>query len=573
MRLSEYYLGDPRLILVPVEHLTTDGMSRELAAFLQDGGRWDAARVALFDRAFSLYWTRSSALARRTRTWVAPRLRHVAIITQPAAVRPYAQLLNTSAWSLYDGDFDPERSHPELAAYLFVHGDRLAVVGDVALAALHAAPYWLERSPDECAAFAAAAARATRPDGDVLRAIAAGLPWLRELRHEDLRPVAREGARAVAAKPAGGPAYRPIPGTGLLVPDAIVAEPPKLVDASAAAARATLARYHAAWRAEPRAAIAALCDWLTADAPRLLVTAQNGRVVWEPDAPARLGALRAELRQGDPAAVDSIAEDLRVIDRHTRRFLGALVAPDTLPRPAPETEQQGYSYMHRDRALIAYNLREPGMERLHGPALPYARAMLGARTAHEWSHLVADAGWVPLAVAGERLAELQARFAAELESVVAAAPEPIRRIAAADLEEIAGTYPASAALARLLLERVPDYQANLVAMRFLDESERETYVRHNVRTLRPFYSAPRVWRMLIRYLYEYQYLRFSAVTDPAAFFVRSTWFDEDFFATGILDARRFDALTEAVAALCACWAVDERRFRARDAGAEPSSRA
>ena len=38
------------------------------------------------------------------------------------------------------------------------------------------------------------------------------------------------------------------------------------------------------------------------------------------------------------------------------------------------------------------------MERLHGPPLPYARAMLGARTVHEWAHLAVEAGWVPRTV-------------------------------------------------------------------------------------------------------------------------------------------------------------------------------
>jgi hypothetical protein len=50
------------------------------------------------------------------------------------------------------------------------------------------------------------------------------------------------------------------------------------------------------------------------------------------------------------------------------------------------------------------------------------------------------------------------------------------------------------------------------------------------------------------------------VTDPVSFFVRSTWFDADFFATGILDGARVAMLTERARALCACWAVDEARF-------------
>ncbi len=66
--------------------------------------------------------------------------------------------------------------------------------------------------------------------------------------------------------------------------------------------------------------------------------------------------------------------------------------------------------------------------------------------------------------------------------------------------------------------------------------------------------------MLIRYLFELQYLGFSEVADPGTFLARSTWFDGDFFATGVLDETRFGALADAAAALCACWTVDETRF-------------
>src|SRR5512147_3064115 len=111
MTLVEYYLADPRLILIPIEHLAPSGMSRELATLLVDRPGWSAAHGELFDRAFALYWKRSAGLAQRARTWMSPRVRHAAVVTDPAAVRPYVQLLNTSAWLLYAVDFDPLRSH------------------------------------------------------------------------------------------------------------------------------------------------------------------------------------------------------------------------------------------------------------------------------------------------------------------------------------------------------------------------------------------------------------------------------------------------------------------------------
>src|SRR6185503_2053522 len=102
MRLAELYFADPRLVLVPIEHLSATGMSRGFAALVADRRGWSPERIALFDAAFSRYWTRSTALACRTGTWPAPRLRHVAVVGEPLAVRPYVQLLNTSAWMLYE---------------------------------------------------------------------------------------------------------------------------------------------------------------------------------------------------------------------------------------------------------------------------------------------------------------------------------------------------------------------------------------------------------------------------------------------------------------------------------------
>jgi hypothetical protein len=150
--------------------------------------------------------------------------------------------------------------------------------------------------------------------------------------------------------------------------------------------------------------------------------------------------------------------------------------------------------------------------------------------------------------------------------VIAAAPARVRELTRDDLATLSAERSPGRALTRILLSRMPDYRANLVARRFTTAAERETYVRQNIRTLRPQYAPARLWRMLVRYLYEYQYLGaalgLTSVADPRTFFLSSTWFDADFLATGILDDASFDALTAAVAALCGCYAVDSSRFRA-----------
>jgi hypothetical protein len=551
MTLVDYYFADSRLFLIPIEHLTPSGMSREFAAELCARGAWSAAHGELFDRSFALYWSRSLALATRTRSWMPPRVRHVAVVTNEQGVRPYAQLLNTSAWTVYKTDFDPPSGHPEFGAYVLAQGDRMALTGEVTLSALHNAVWWLERTDAECDAFAAAAARSARPDATGYHAIAAALPWLRRLRHETLAP-------PLATSP-----HRVIPGTGILVPQALEGEPRGLVDAWATAAKRTIDLYRASWQAAPDRVLGDLSDWLRHDAPPLLVTAERGRMLWDRGHPERLGSLRSALKRGDAAAVAAVGEDLRTVARHTEAFLSALTCPDALPMPAAETEQGGYTYMHRERRLIAYDIDEPGMERLSGPPLPYARAMLGARTIHEWAHLAVDAGWVPCVVGDAELATRRARFASALGDVIAELPPPVRALTAGDLAALGAERPAGEALAPMFLARMSDYQANLLAQRFLDRDEIETYIRHNIRTLRFGYAPPQLFRMLIRYLFELQYLGFSLVADAKTFLVRSTWFDTDFFATRVLDPKRFAELAARAAVLCACYAVDETRFSGR----------
>src|SRR5262249_23639845 len=157
-------------------------------------------------------------------------------------------------------------------------------------------------------------------------------------------------------------------------------------------------------------------------------------------------------------AIAAVADDLRTIARHTRAFLASLAAPEELPAPTADTEQGGYSYMHRERRLVAYDLEEPGMERLAGPALPYARAMVGARTIHEWAHLAVDAGWVPCALGDAEVDERHARFAAAFSDVIANLPPAIRTLTAGDLAELAADGSPADGLVRTFLARISDYQ-------------------------------------------------------------------------------------------------------------------
>ncbi len=553
MTLDEYYFADPRVVLVPIEHLGSTGMTPEFAALAGARAGWSAATIALFDAGFTRYWERAASLARRTATWPPPRRRHVAVVGDPRAVIPWVQLLNTSAWLIYASDLEPACSDPEFLAFLLAHGDWMVQTGEVAMAAVRGAAWWLERSDEECAAFATAAAQSTRPDAPAWRALAEALPWLRQLDHETLRP-----PRIVSPR-------RPIPGTGLLVPHALEREPPRLAERWTSVARDVVAAHRTAWRRHEPAAVRDLTDWLAGTAPPLLVTGAGGAVLWDPDGREQVAPVRDALSEADAVAVRAIHGDLEVVARRSAAFLDAVVDIAALPAPQANTFQTGYTYLHATRRLVAYNLHEPGMDRLHGPPLPFAREMVGARTAHEWAHLADAAGWVPRTVTTSEYATLRSALAGALDAAIAAAPAAVRRATAADLSALAADGCAGAALARLTVTRMPDYRANLVARELLTDAERETYVRHNIRSLRAEYPPPLLWRMLIRYLFEYQYLGpalgMTRVADRRDYFLSSTWFADDFLATGVLDDGRFDTLAVAVERLCACHGVDRARLR------------
>ena len=76
-------------------------------------------------------------------------------------------------------------------------------------------------------------------------------------------------------------------------------------------------------------------------------------------------------------------------------------------------------------------------------------------------------------------------------------------------------------------------------------------------------------RCVVRYLYELQYLRFSAVSavqDPGPYLWRSTWFDADYFGPGILTEDQFTSLADKLGCVCDAYRVDESRFVARPSG-------
>jgi hypothetical protein len=548
MRLAEYCRGESGFLLLPIEHLSSEGSDAELAAFLQNECCWSSERVALVDAALVLYWSRSQTLAKQTGAWPRPRIRNLGVAKDTASLRPYAQVLNTSTWSLYDCDLDADNSHPEFVAYLLALGDWMAVTGEITQAPVLSASWWISADETACRAFKEAAKRSQRPDADALRAVAGALPWLTNLRQRRLRPASSDEV------------VRDIPGTGIQVPVHHQAKPPRLVEACKRAAVNAVAAHHDAWRGDGTQSVRELLGWLRDKAPLVLVTGGEGETLWDNAVPAATDAFAGALESADPIAVTSIRADLTLIDEHSRRFLAALTNPDVL-QPADGTlTEGGYAYIHPGRCMIAYNLFEPGMERLSGPPLPFERAMLGARVLHEWAHLADDAGLVRSTLEDIRLSGLRAELATELAAAVEECSAEAAATARSDLDDLCAGRSPGDALAELLLARLPDYRANLIARPFMSPSERETYARHNIRSLRNEYAAAQSWRAIVRYVYEYQYLlpglALTSIDEPYRYFATSTGFASDFVETNMIGQVRFLNIAAALEKLLEAYAVD-----------------
>ncbi len=548
--LGSYYASREELLLVPIEELTPEGMTAVHADRLRGGGRVPKGWIELFNRSFSLYWERAVELSRvAPQYWFPPRLQHVCVAM--ARIRPYFQPLNRTSWLVEIEDFDPARSNEEFGAHQIFHAERMGLLKEVVGTIVHNLSYWLVRTPEEIDRFGQACRRVQRSDAGAYRALADALDWIPRCYHESLRP-----PRLVTAeKPL------PVPRTGLLLPRAYESDYRTLLRAWTEHPKKLMEAYYRRYHGADRRAVHALISWLREDAPRVLVTARDGEIVWDPEA-GRTAEFEREVEACGGEVVRSLQEDLGTIDRQSRRFLASLLSPEDLPAPDPRAEQSGLSYIHVDRGLVAYNLDEKGMERRRVPAPPFERFMLGARTIHEWGHRAVDAGWVPLRAGAEsRVSELRGELGELFERAVRDAPAPIRAHTADDLKKLGGSGPGEA-LAGIPMERLPDFQANLLAQRYLSLAERETYIRNNVYSLSLSYPSTALFRRLARYTFEFQYLRFSAVADPVAYFRMSTWFDDEYLKTGILSTELADALFTTVGSILDGYAVDETRFTA-----------
>ncbi|MEM7437132.1 MAG: hypothetical protein AAF436_18400 [Myxococcota bacterium] len=547
--IADFCLASPKLFLIPAEHLSASGIDAPFADVLFEERGVSRAWLQRFSEAFALYFERVSDLAVGAPAyWRPPRCANVCIVQDAIGTRPYYLPFAQASWLLYESDFDPTHSTLEFGAYQLAHVERLSSTGDPGVAWIHNLGYFLERSEAERVAFAKGCEASTRPDAPAFVSLGALMKEVSTCSHDQLGP-----------RPPSTERTARIGFAGLNVPEGQQASFQAIAKSFLAESHNATYRYYEAQRvAEEGDASEPLLRWLAEAVPRVLVTDQAGGVLWDYERPNALDGLRDVLGGIAPGVATSLRQDWALIDQHSCAFVSALVEDDALVFPEGDLDQEDGIYIHPDRRAIVYSMVQPGLRTLAEEAPPYHRMLVGARTVHEWSHLAVEAGIVrvPESRANEH-ADQQRRLIEMFDEIVSAAPTPLRSTAA---EEVALLARDGCHLGELPLQRVGDYQANLLAREFLSPAETEAYVRANVR---PLIDEPNVgpYLALARYAYEYQYLRLIELADPFAYFVATTWFGHSHVESGVVSLSEAKALFDVVSSLFDCHEVDEARIR------------
>ena len=497
-RLRKLYFHDPRAFVIGVEHLCDTGMSDTLAGWLDEKRGLDTAWVESFNASYTRYRERCRTLAERDpEVWFPPRKQNVCIVTAPQTVRPYYLPFHRASWLLYASDFDPALGSPELGAYLFLHTERLCLTQSPSAAVAHNLGYWLLRSDEEIAGFSAAAGRTERPDADAFRELADAQAWIADLHHPILKPLEGEPTERVGK----------LPHSGLIATASMQPKITRLVRAFVNTTQSVVTAYFASYA--PGAGHDAVIDYVRSAEPDVLITAGEGDIVWDPRSPSDTDALAGALDGVNAAVAESIVADLRTVDDATRRFKALVGDIDALPLPADDIEQMGLTYIHETNKRIAYNLNERDMNRTREVSAPYERLMVAARTVHEWCHLAVDDELVHMPAGNKSaLARAEIAYADALNDIIAHAPDELSEVAEQERER-AGVTNLGAGLRDIVLQRMPDYLANVLARRVLTPEEMETYVRQQVGTLAQEDLGP--FGQIARHSYELQYLHLSQV--------------------------------------------------------------
>ena len=551
--LFDYYFAHDGIFVIPIEHLSSVGLSRSFEDDVLKRGVFNRESIELFNQAFTTYWKRALDLHHKApRFWFPPRVQHICIVTQPNRVRPYYLPFNKNSWTVYASDFDPALSTLEFATYQLFHVERMALLQQIGPASLAAnLSYFLTLGQKHLRDFATGCRKTPRPDAKGFRALAEAMSWIQKLYHEQLK-------RPTLALPQA----RVMRQTGLVLPGSLSNKLDRLLQSWLNCASDVLQQHRGTFtrRAVPETKIS---RWLSEMQPPLLVTGAKGRILWAPDAPEETAELHASLAELTEQGEERILKDLDIVGFHSRRFLESLRVPQELANPAPDLAEEGLSYIHGERKLVAYNIGPGEFEnRLWESSPPYERLMLAARTIHEWTHVAAESGWVIIPTGRKSDWRALTDELAELfEEMYAVAPTAIRKQTARELAMSEGeSGRLGQAVLKRMLHRAEDFMCNLLAKKFLSPDEMDTYARNNVYSHWDEDASGGIYVQLCRQAYEFQYLRLSRIEDPMDWFLKSTWFTERFIQTGVISEALFERLMTNVAQICDGYQIDESKF-------------
>lgn len=551
--LLEYYFSQEGLFMIPVEQLSSQGMSELIQQALLDRNLFSQIEINLFNAAFSLYWKRAGRLHKKApRFWYPPRILHVCIVTDAEYTRPYYQPFHRNSWLLYAEDFDPASSTLEFSTYQFFHVERMVMLQQIVPALYNNISYFLSLSQRELEKFVEGCQRTRRPDQKGYRALAEAIPWLQKLHHEIFN-------RPRLALPMA----RVLEDTGLILTQDLEAPLGALQQAWSNAAHEVFNRHQAAYAKPAPGGAQQIGDWLIKNKPLLLVTGSQGEILWDPETPERIESLLPALEDVTERAVKSILQDLEIVGLHTQRFLQSLKQPDDLVDPASFITEDGLSYIHKDRKLVGYNIsKEENAERLWQTTPPYERLMLAARTVHEWGHLCAESNWVRIPEERQQEREdLLQDYVDFFDGIYQNLPAASQQRHAVEYIQLTHTgLSLGQAILKAVKIRIEDYMANCLAQRFLNDDEMDTYVRNNVCSRLHEYTAEESFMQIARLAYEFQYLKLSRIENPVDWFMKCTWFKEQFIRTKIITQTQFDQLLDLSAKICDCYELDESAF-------------
>ena len=548
----DYYFAHDGIFVIPIEHLSSIGLTRSFEDDLLKRGVFKRGSAELFTKAFSAYWKRALELHQKSpRFWFPPRVQHVCVVTKPNHIRPYFFPFNRNSWTLYASDFDPDFSNLEFATYQFFHVERMAILQQIVPALAANMSYFLTLSHKQIRDFTYGCRKTPRPDAKGFLELAKAMSWVQKLYHEQIKKPMLPLSKA-----------RLMRDTGLILPGSFSSKLDRLLESWTGSVNRVIKQHRESYTRQS-VQKDRISSWLLETQPPLLITGAKGKVLWAPDMPEDMTKLRASLINLTDQGEERILKDLEVIGLHSQRFLESLRLPHELVDPAPYLVEGGLSDIHGERKLVAYNIGPGDYEnRLWESSPPYERLMLAARTIHEWTHLAVESGWVP--VPEKRKSEwktLTEDLVSLFDEIYQIAPTVIRNQTASEvirLSKESGSLGQT--LLKGMLDRIEDFMCNLLAKKFLSPDAMDTYVRNNVYSHWQDYTSESIYVQLGRQAYEFQYLRLSRIDDPLGWFLKSTWFTERFIQTGVISEALFNRLITKVAQICDCYEIDESKF-------------